>query len=164
MIDNGCNAEYGHNSEFSNKNYSTFCLNNLFTLCQQLDPNEGIADTEIREELAKLSAPVLIKRCREMIEMYIMDERRTGSMSMKRSRITEMIFVLEKLKNLDLVEGCLTKEGGKREALIEGKKAHLMLLMPLLSHCVTSKELEIRDKLKDIFLSISDELHIPPMK
>ena len=66
------------------------------------------------------------------------------------------------MKNLDLVEGCLTKEGGKREALIEGKKAHLMLLLPLL--CVTNKEREIRDKLKDIFLSISDELHIPPMK
>ena len=95
LIDNGCNAEYGHNSEFSNKNYSTFYLNNLFTLCQQLYPNEGIADTKIREELAKLSAPDLIKRCREMTEMYIMDERRTGSMSMKRSRITEMIFMLE---------------------------------------------------------------------
>ncbi len=89
--------------------------------------------------------------------MYFMDERRTGSMSMKRSRITEMIFLFEKLQSLDLVEGCLLREDDDpaSHALIAGKKAHLMLLMPLLSHCVASKEVEIRDKLRDIFLTIS---------
>ena len=38
-----------------------------------------------------------------MIEIYLMDEKRSGSMPMKRSRITEMIFLFDKLLNLNLV-------------------------------------------------------------
>ncbi len=43
---------------------------------------------------------------------------------------------------------------------LNGKKGHLFYLMPLLSKCLMSKELEIRPNLKVIFDMISSEMDL----
>lgn len=43
----------------------------------------------------------------------------------------------------------------KTNALIQGRKGHLVFLFPLLAECIGSKEPDIKDILKDIFLEVS---------
>ena len=59
--------------------------------------------------------------------------------------------------------GLLADEEFKEErsvAHLQGKKAHLLFLMPLFAECISCREQELKDNLKDIFFMISKELGI----
>lgn len=80
---------------------------------------------------------------------------------MYRSRLTEVAFILERLKSLEIYPNLLVDENEQIPQHLRGKKSHLIQLLPLLADCVTSKEAELKEYLKDIFFEISKELGIP---
>ncbi len=56
---------------------------------------------EIRRKIATITTPVLINRCRDTLKKYTSDEQKSGSMTLPRQRVSEAVFTLEKLRQLD---------------------------------------------------------------
>ena len=117
--------------------------------------------------IAKMCTPILIKRCKETLKKFLEDEIKSGSMPLSRSRLEDIKFVLEKLKNLNVYPNYnLIGEEEKKEPkemmdfILMKKKSHLISLLPLLSEFITTKESEIKIIVKEIFRIISEEIGI----
>ena len=62
---------------------STFCLSNLFNLCNykpEEEPNENGAKLNV----ANITTPILISKCKSIIKKFLEDEKRNGMMPMPR--------------------------------------------------------------------------------
>jgi hypothetical protein len=100
---------------------------------------------------------------------------------MSQQRAEEVVFIMDKLKHLDVYPGLLhelvqdekpkfDKEGIKlsdeqlegRKQLLDGPKAHLFYFIPLFSQFITSKEDMVKEALKEIFLEIALSYGIHP--
>jgi C-terminal region of Mon2 protein len=93
---------------------SKYCLNNLFELCRfqpyaqnlftEEEESPGTQDKrihEIKKKIAQTTTPVLINRCRDTLKKYASDEQKSGNMTLPRQRVSEAVFILEKLRQLD---------------------------------------------------------------
>eukprot|EP00742_Colponemidia_sp_Colp-10_P009457 GILJ01010313.1.p1 GENE.GILJ01010313.1~~GILJ01010313.1.p1 ORF type:complete len:949 (+),score=164.44 GILJ01010313.1:87-2849(+) len=148
-------------------------------------PSSGIATESIRTDsrsrlrlkVAKMAAPCLLARCADVLRRFAIDERQSGQMPLPRNRLQEVTFVLEHLKNLnmhpDVFTNAVTATNGSETPMstssiisedgtfvlpVRGPKAHLLKLFPQLVDCVTSKEMEFKELLKDILHSVSRQL------
>ena len=121
---------------------------------------------QIKVKIAKMCTPILIKRCKETLKKFLEDEIKSGSMPLSRSRLEDIKFVLEKLKNLNIYPNYNRLDNQEAEPkemmdfILMKKKSHLISLLPLLSEFITTKENEIKIIVKDIFRIISEEIGI----
>ena len=189
LLDIGSSLENESNNESSGSvtsSISKVCISNLFELCkfktpevlkreinvQNFNPDDYV---KIKEKIAKMCTPILIKRCKEILKKFLADEIKSGSMPLSRSRLEDIKYVLEKLKKLEIypdynkIEDIRGKKEIKMEEndqqeiigfILKKKKSHLISLLPLLSEFITTKENEIKILVKDIFKIISAELGI----
>ena len=188
LLDIGSSLEFESNNESSGSvtsSISKVCISNLFELCKFKTPEilkREINDknfnpddyVKIKEKIAKMCTPILIKRCKEILKKFLSDEIKSGSMPLTRSRLEDIKYVLDKLKKLEIYPEYNKIEeisGNKKEVQFENeqdimnfilkkKKSHLISLLPLLSEFITTKENEIKILVKDIFKIISSELGI----
>lgn len=169
IIDNGCNSVYSTqrlSSSTSSSNpfgnsLSKFCLNNLFELCRYqqfkptnigdeiVDPSSQKRIYDIRKKIATITTPVLINRCRDSLKRYVSDEQKSGSTALPRQRVSEVVFILEKLRLLD----CYPET---QPPHYKSKKGHLVQLMPIFADLVLSNESGLKEHLRQIFLDISE--------
>jgi hypothetical protein len=87
-----------------------------------------------------------------------------------RSRLEDIKYVLEKLKNLEIYPNYTHFEEDLKslqndninmmDLIIKNKKSHLFSLLPLLSEFITTKENDIKLIIKDIFKIISFEIGV----
>ncbi len=89
-----------------------------------------------------------------------------------RSRLLDIKYVLEKLKNLEIYANYLNYDDDPNfnkytlesismmDLIMKNRKSHLFQLMPLLSEFITSKEIDIKLIVKDIFRLINNEIGI----
>ena len=180
--------EYESHNESSGSvtsSISKVCISNLFELCKfktpeilkrEINDKNFNADdyVKIKEKIAKMCTPILIKRCKEILKKFLADEIKSGSMPLSRSRLEDIKYVLEKLKKLEIYpeyNKIDEMSGNKKEInyengqeimnfILKKKKSHLISLLPLLSEFITTKENEIKILVKDIFKIISSELGI----
>lgn len=117
--------------------------------------------------IARQVVPLLISRCKEVLQRMIGDDKKIGSLPLPRWQLAEANFVLKQLLLLDLhpdisEDSTDSNKGSnvKINAKITGKKRHLLLLFPLFSDCITVKEPEIKEQLKEIFHAVARELGI----
>ena len=191
LLDIGSSLENESNNESSGSvasSISKVCISNLFELCkfktpevlkreinvQNFNPDDYV---KIKEKIAKMCTPILIKRCKEILKKFLSDEIKSGSMPLSRSRLEDIKYVLDKLKKLEIYRDYNKIEdiSGKKEEnkieenneqqeimgfILKKKKSHLISLLPLLSEFITTKENEIKILVKDIFKIISNELGI----
>ena len=191
LLDIGSSLENESNNESSGSvasSISKVCISNLFELCkfktpevlkreinvQNFNPDDYV---KIKEKIAKMCTPILIKRCKEILKKFLSDEIKSGSMPLSRSRLEDIKYVLDKLKKLEIYPDYNKIEdiSGKKEEnkieenneqqeimgfILKKKKSHLISLLPLLSEFITTKENEIKILVKDIFKIISNELGI----
>ena len=189
LLDIGSSLENESNNESSGSvtsSISKVCISNLFELCkfktpevlkreinvQNFNPDDYV---KIKEKIAKMCTPILIKRCKEILKKFLADEIKSGSMPLSRSRLEDIKYVLDKLKKLEIypdynkIEDIRGKKEVKMEEneqqeimgfILKKKKSHLISLLPLLSEFITTKENEIKILVKDIFKIISSELGI----
>ena len=181
LLDMGSNFDYSASGTSSSasaitSSISKVCISNLFELCKyktdeslrrevvDFNPEEYI---QIKVKIAKMCTPILIKRCKETLKKFLEDEIKSGSMPLSRSRLEDIKFVLEKLKNLNVYPNYnLIGEEEKKEPkemmdfILMKKKSHLISLLPLLSEFITTKENEIKIIVKEIFRIISEEIGI----
>ena len=191
LLDIGSSLESESNNESSGSvasSISKVCISNLFELCrfktpevlkreinvQNFNPDDYV---KIKEKIAKMCTPILIKRCKEILKKFLSDEIKSGAMPLSRSRLEDIKYVLEKLKKLEIYPDYNKIEDMKKEKkeenkiedneqqeiigfILKKKKSHLISLLPLLSEFITTKENEIKILVKDIFKIISSELGI----
>jgi hypothetical protein len=190
LLDIGSSLEYESRNESSGSvtsSISKVCIANLFELCRfktpeilkrEINDKNFNADdyVKIKEKIAKMCTPILIKRCKEILKKFLSDEIKSGSMPLSRSRLEDIKYVLDKLKKLEIYPEYNKIEemsGNKKEIeikneneqdimgfILKKKKSHLISLLPLLSEFITTKENEIKILVKDIFKIISSELGI----
>lgn len=187
LLDIGSSLEYESRNESSGSvtsSISKVCISNLFELCKFKTPEtlkREINDknfnpddyVKIKEKIAKMCTPILIKRCKEILKKFLADEIKSGSMPLSRSRLEDIKYVLDKLKKLEIYPeyNKIDEMSGNKEVqyekeheimnfILKKKKSHLISLLPLLSEFITTKENEIKILVKDIFKIISSELGI----
>ena len=191
LLDIGSSLENESNNESSGSvtsSISKVCISNLFELCKfktpeilkreinisNFNPDDYV---KVKEKIAKMCTPILIKRCKEILKKFLADEIKSGSMPLSRSRLEDIKYVLDKLKKLEIYPDYnkIEEMSGKKEEIkmeedneqreimgfiLKKKKSHLISLLPLLSEFITTKENEIKILVKDIFKIISAELGI----
>ena len=93
--------------------YSTYWFDNLFELWSYkqnrafkspnlMKPSKKEKLEEIRRKIAKTTTPILLDRCKDTLNRFLYDEMKSGSIMMSQQRAEEVVFILEKLKNLEV--------------------------------------------------------------
>ena len=49
-------------------------------------------------KLAKMVMPILMRKCREVLNKFISDEKKSGTLPAARSRLAEISFILQQLR------------------------------------------------------------------
>ena len=106
---------------------------------------------EIRRKIATITTPVLINRCRDSLKKYATDELKSGSMTLPRQRVSEAVFTLDKLRQLDCYPEVQPEQ-------YKNKKGHLVQLMPIFADLVLSNETNLKEHLRLIFLDIAEAI------
>ena len=188
LLDIGCNFDINSNSQINSSSFSRVVVNNLFELCRFKDDETaqkginnlnlesvGISNLDeynkIKGKLSKITTPILIKKCREILKKYIEDEMKSGSIPLTRTRVEDIKFVLEMLKNHEIYTSIIESDDPEvisnmdigsnnyfQNAVASSRKAHLFNLIHTFSDMVMTKENEIRLIVKDIFKIISNEI------
>lgn len=132
---------------------------------------------EIRRKIAKTTTPILLDRCKDTLNRFLYDEMKSGSIMMSQQRAEEVVFILDKLKNLEVYPDLLNEivqedpspsqslasntglqnSGASQSKLecLKGTKGHLFYFIPIFAEFITSHEEMIKEALKDIFLEIA---------
>jgi hypothetical protein len=104
--------------------------------------------------IARLATPILMRRCKEVLEKFVVDDRQSGQCPLPRCRLAEISFLLQFLYNLELQPDLevFSEQTTTPAALkMKGTKRHLLHLFPLLCDCITTREESIKERLKAIF-------------
>lgn len=169
IIDRGCGNQPASSSSSQTANLSRYCFHNMFELCRyqpvapvtdaaqpvgQGSPTSEAFQTSISEiklKIARIATPILINRCKQTLKRFIKDEQKVGSVGLSKSRISEVVFILDKLRDLDCYPTSQMQRlssasyGSQRlsNASVAGgnfKKSHLIELMPMLSELILNNE------------------------
>ena len=62
------------------------------------------------------------------------------------------------LLNHDTKKIIISSNKAKQNAVLQGKKGHLVYLFPLLANCITCKENDLKNQLKEIFMEVAAEI------
>lgn len=129
------------------------CYKNLFYLCS-VDGKEE-EEFSCHMKIAKMVIPLVMARCREVLQKFIQDDKKQGGLPIARGRLMEVSFILSQLLTLELHPEV---DFEKPSSVAVGKKRHLLKLFPLLCDCITTRESEIKPLLQEIFHQVAKEL------
>lgn len=149
--------------EFTSENDNTDCNNNA---------NNSVINNELEDfvhikiKIAKMSTPILLRRCKEILKSYYDEEIKSGSMPLSRNVIEDVKFVIESLKNIEVYPNYHIFDDNSKDSyepsmynlIMQNKKSHLFALLPYFSEFITSKEEDIKLLIKDIFKIISKQV------
>ena len=162
------------------------CINELLKICQYKSNEEimnEINDKKIinmdkyinnKIKVGKIFAHLAIQKIIDILKKFREDETKSGDMPLSRVRIKEIVDLLENIKNLEIypeINIIEKKENYKNEkkeitvfdVLSKTKKIHLFYLQPILNDFFDTKEKEIKNSVKDIFLKITDIIGMPKL-
>ena len=85
---------------------------------------------------------------------------------MGRQRVTDVVELLAKLKELRIFPNAVPRGTGGMGELLANDRAHLVYIMPAIVDCISTKEGELRDAIKDILQEIGRMLigELPELK
>jgi hypothetical protein len=155
LLDNGCENYYQQLQVYERINegsFSSACLSGLFELSrlrlptQEEEEKKSVAEDPIHLKVAKRTAPVLINRCKDLLKKFTNEEKIMGIMPLPKNRLTELLKLLEMLKNLEIPDGAIERKG---------PKAHLQELFLPLCDLIIAKETEVKEALREIFVEFS---------
>ena len=117
---------------------------------------------------------LLIQKIIELLKNFREDEIKSGEMPLTRSRIQEIVILLQNTKtlevfpNINLIEKNEIKKDNFDEITVydvisKSKKIHLFYLQSILIEFIDTKELEIKSLIKEIFLEINNLIALPKL-
>ncbi len=96
LIDNGCTAIYSSFTQSSaslsrskGDSLSKFCTSTLLGLCANEQTEAEFAD--IKKKIATITTPVLINRCKNLLNKYLQDEKRSGHVPLPKYSIQSSV-------------------------------------------------------------------------
>jgi len=135
--------------------FSEGCYKNLFYLCAQgSQPDNNFSCNMV---IARMVTPHLLNRCKELLQRFIQEDKMSGNFPIARSKLQEVSFVLKQLLSME-INSDLDAGTPQHSPLYKGKKRHLLVLFPLLCDCIMTKEVEIKELLKEIFHAAAKEI------
>mmetsp|Transcript_32957 Transcript_32957/g.57855 ORF Transcript_32957/g.57855 Transcript_32957/m.57855 type:complete len:1408 (+) Transcript_32957:50-4273(+) len=149
LLDEGCSNYYRgyHKHDPSlQQSLASVCLAALLDLSRAREVAVEVTEETLQLKIARRTVPVLLDRCKDMISRFIVEERQSGMMPLPRSRQKEIAELLHNLRNLEIPEQVLNRQGPKQ---------HLLELFPSLCELVTAKDIEIREELKELLIEVS---------
>ena len=158
LLDKGCDNYYQvyRSYEFSvDESFSFACLAGLFELSRLREPTKEeedkkpVAEDPLYLKVAKKTTPVLIKRCQELLQKFVNEEKEMGIMPLPKHREIELVQLLGLIKKLEVPEGVLPRPG---------RKAHLFELYLVLCDLVVAKEVEVKEALRDVLVEFFERL------
>ncbi|KAF2071961.1 hypothetical protein CYY_006717 [Polysphondylium violaceum] len=133
---------------------SQSCYQNMFSICAKAhtDNPESI-------EIAKVVLPVVMKRCKEVLHRFYIDERQSGHYPLPRHRLNEVSFILKEILQLQLQPGVyqLPQQFNDAVSTSSSNRPHLLELYTILCDCICTSEKEIKELLRNIFLIVAKE-------
>lgn len=138
--------------------FAQACYKNLFYLCSRGGEQDDAHSCHL--VIARLAAPLLLLRCKEVLQAFVTDDRQTGQCPLPRCRLAEISFLLQELYNLELHPALevLPEQTSQITSKMTGTKRHLLHLFPLLCDCITTREESIKERLKAIFHEMAKSL------
>eukprot|EP01133_Synstelium_polycarpum_P000165 gene165-195_t len=139
-------------SPMGREKVSQACYHNMFSICAKAK-----ASNPESIEIAKIILPVILKRCKDVLRRFVVDERQSGQLPLP--RLSEVSFILKEVQQLELQPGIYESENINNVCLKEsgGKRPHLLELFTILSDCICTSEKEVKELLKNIFYIIAQE-------
>lgn len=99
-----------------------------------------------------------MKRCQEVLQNYVKDEKLSGRCPLPRSRMAEIAFVMRAITSLI---GSLQARRSHMTQIDVEVWDHVVELYPYLIDCVTCNSHEVRETLKEALHQFKDLL-VPP--
>jgi hypothetical protein len=96
---------------------------------------------------------MLLKKCKDVLQKFIAEEKKSGTLPAARARLAELSFILHELRVLEIhpdVDVDVSTPKALPSTIVAGNKRHLLKLFPLLCDCITTKEASLKDLLKDL--------------
>eukprot|EP01097_Dermamoeba_algensis_P006899 TRINITY_DN4308_c0_g1_i1.p1 TRINITY_DN4308_c0_g1~~TRINITY_DN4308_c0_g1_i1.p1 ORF type:complete len:547 (+),score=115.72 TRINITY_DN4308_c0_g1_i1:1322-2962(+) len=134
--------------------FSYACYGNMFLLCAKGGKHDDLYSCHM--SLARLVMPMIMKRCQEVLVLFVQDEKKLGNCPLPRHRLEEVRVILTELLKLKIHPEVVDSE-------IRGKSGnipHLLVLFPLLCDVITTREPAIKELLQVIFHEIAKELNL----
>jgi hypothetical protein len=101
------------------EDFSLSCLSMLFSLCSDNSKYKDDGDeSKARRRLAKMVSPFLLERTQSVIRNYTRDRPVFGKCPLPRIRNEEILFILDNLEKLHLIEAILDISKAKRESCL----------------------------------------------
>ena len=162
------------------------CLNELFKICAYKSSEEIINNIankkninldkyiENQIKISKICSNLLISKIIEILKKFREDEIKSGDMPLTRVRIQEIIDLLKNAKelemfpNFNIIDSNEKNEIKKEEMTVfdvvsKTKKIHLFYLQPILTDFIDTKEKDIKNLVKDIFIEINNIMGMPKL-
>jgi len=114
--------------------------------------------SESSGDVSKLALGTLLKRCQEVLQNYVKDEKLSGRCPLPRSRMAEIAFVMRAITSL--ISSLQARRDRMTHIDVE-VWSRVVELYPCLIDCVTCNSNEVRDTLKEALHQFKDLL-VPP--
>lgn len=144
--------------------FSLTCLQKLFSLSSY--NGEANDWNSTRSEVSKISIMVLMTRCEQILNRFLIDENELGERPLPTARLEEIIFVLKELARLVIhpetasvlplhpyLKGGLAEENHDR-------RPHLLVLFASFCELVISREARVRELVQVLLRLIATELSL----
>jgi len=135
---------------------SQSCYQNMFSIC-----SKATTDNPESIEIAKVVLPVVMKRCKEVLQRFYVDERQSGHYPLPRHRLNEVSFILKEILQLQLQPGVYQQPSSSSSSETisteHSNRPHLLELYTILCDCICTSEKEIKELLRNIFLVVAKD-------
>ncbi|KAJ3021237.1 hypothetical protein HKX48_008942 [Thoreauomyces humboldtii] len=114
--------------------FAITCLHTIFELCSAVKED----DAATRFRIAEVVGPVMLDKCKHVMQSYVTDRQAYGRLPLPRVRNEEIVLVMQHLQKLDMRPSVLVRYLGEdkmhplRSHILAGKSAHLFALYPAL--------------------------------
>ena len=162
------------------------CINELFNICKYKSDEEILENIKKEKiiinkdkyihnhiKIGKICTVLLIQKINEILKKFREDEIKSGDMPLNRGRIKEIVNLLENIKNLEIFPNINTLEKDEKEeekkditvfdVIKKTKKLHLFYIQPILNDLIDTKEKEIKNLVKEIFIEITNIIGLPKL-
>ena len=187
IIKLSCDISYDNSYNSSIESLNQICINELFNICKYKSDEEileNIKNEKIKInkdkyihnhiKIGKICTVLLIQKIIEILKKFREDEIKSGDMPLSRGRIKEIVNLLENVKNLEIFPNINMLEKDEKEeekkeditvfdVIRKTKKIHLFYIQPVLNDFIDTKEKDIKNLVKDIFIEITNIIGMPKL-
>ena len=186
IIKISCDITYNNINNASIESINQISIQKLFNICK-FKSNEELLENMKNEKMdnekyinyhikiGKIFTTLLIQKTIEILRRFREDEIQSGDIPLSNERYTEIRNLLLNIKNLEIYPDINNidknekeEEEEKKEITVfdivsKTKKLHLFYIQPILNDFINTKDKDIKNLVKEIFIDITNIIGIPKL-